>query len=255
MLSDSPILAIYDPKRETELHCDASSHGFGAVLMQKQDDGIFHPTAYFSKATTPSEAKYHSFELETMAVLYALERFRVYLEGIEFVIVTDCIALQLALDKKQVNARIARWTVEFNKFTFEARHRPGSAMAHVDALSRCHPKQIDEDKNAITEQEGDVPLKNTHRCQVMAIDAISVELQLQMAQNRDPNVSKLRQELETAVNDEFEMKDGLIFRKNTAGHRMLYVPMEMENNIVRLVHEKLAHQGVDKCYEKMQEQY
>lgn len=98
MLSSSPILAIYNPKRDTELHCDASSLGFGAILMQKQDDGSFHPTAFFSKATTASEAKYHSFELETMAVLYALERFRIYLEGIEFVIVTDCIALQMALD-------------------------------------------------------------------------------------------------------------------------------------------------------------
>lgn len=39
----SPILAIYDPKLEIELHCDASSHGFGAVLMQKRQDGKFHP--------------------------------------------------------------------------------------------------------------------------------------------------------------------------------------------------------------------
>lgn len=64
----APVLAIYNPKRTTELHTDASSLGFGATLMQKQDDGMFHPTAYFSKTTTAAESKYHSFELETLTL-------------------------------------------------------------------------------------------------------------------------------------------------------------------------------------------
>lgn len=38
-LITDPVLAIYDPKRETELHTDASALGFSAVLMQKQNDG------------------------------------------------------------------------------------------------------------------------------------------------------------------------------------------------------------------------
>lgn len=32
-LMAAPLLAIYDPRDETELHCDASSAGFGAALM------------------------------------------------------------------------------------------------------------------------------------------------------------------------------------------------------------------------------
>jgi len=35
-LASQPILAIYSPKLETEFHCDASSSGFGAILMQQQ---------------------------------------------------------------------------------------------------------------------------------------------------------------------------------------------------------------------------
>lgn len=38
LLSDSPILGIYSPEDETELHCDASSHGYGAILLQRKSD-------------------------------------------------------------------------------------------------------------------------------------------------------------------------------------------------------------------------
>lgn len=56
-LSTAPILAIYNPKDDTELHCDASSIGFGAVLMQRKADHKFHPVFYFSKRSIETEAK------------------------------------------------------------------------------------------------------------------------------------------------------------------------------------------------------
>jgi len=61
-LLEAPILALYNPKDPTELHCDASALGFGSILMQKKKDSKFHPVFYFSKRTTDVEAKYHSFE-------------------------------------------------------------------------------------------------------------------------------------------------------------------------------------------------
>ncbi|GBP03951.1 Transposon Tf2-6 polyprotein [Eumeta japonica] len=79
-LTESPILALYSPKDETELHCDASNVGFGAILLQKKDDGKMHPVFYFSKRTSEAESRYHSFELETLAILSALRRFRTYRE-------------------------------------------------------------------------------------------------------------------------------------------------------------------------------
>lgn len=83
-LVEVPVLAIYSPASETELHCDASGMGFGAVLLQRQKDGQFHPVFFFSKRTTDIEARYHSFELEMLAIIYALRRFRIYLSGIRF---------------------------------------------------------------------------------------------------------------------------------------------------------------------------
>jgi len=107
-LSSKPVLAIYSPAAETELHCDASSSGFGAILLQKQSNGLWKPIFFWSQRTTPTEAKYHSFELECLAAVYALKRFHVYLAGQKFKIVTDCDSFRLTLNKKDVNPRISR---------------------------------------------------------------------------------------------------------------------------------------------------
>jgi len=84
---------------EVELHTDASAQGFGAVLLHRKKDKKLHPIFYFSKATTNDEAKYHSLELETLAIIYALRRFRIYVQGRRFRIVKDCNSLTLTLNR------------------------------------------------------------------------------------------------------------------------------------------------------------
>lgn len=69
------------------------------MLLQRQDDNKFHPISYFSKTASSAESKYHSFELETLAIIYALRRFRTYLEGMPFKIITDCNSLTMTLEK------------------------------------------------------------------------------------------------------------------------------------------------------------
>jgi len=39
--------------------------------MQRQDDGKMHLASYYAGKTTETESRYHSFELETLAIIYA----------------------------------------------------------------------------------------------------------------------------------------------------------------------------------------
>lgn len=228
-LISAPILALYNPKRDTELHTDASASGFGAVLLQKQDDGRLHPVSFFSKRTTGPESRYHSFELETLAIIYALRRFRVYLEGIPFRIVTDCNSLTLTLSKRTVNHRIYRWALELENYNYTIHHRIGSSMGHVDALSRC-----------------DI---------VCFLRAQDVDFQLQATQARDPIIVELRSSLENCEQERFELRDGLVYRRFSHDRVGLYVPVEMESNVIRFSHEEIGHLGADKCFDQIRRHY
>jgi hypothetical protein len=79
--------------------------------MQKQLDDTFRPVFYFSKRTTEIESRYHSYELEMLAIASGIKRFHVYLQSLDFKIVTDCNSIKMALNKKELNPRINRWAL------------------------------------------------------------------------------------------------------------------------------------------------
>lgn len=131
------MLSLYSTGAETELHTDASMHGYGAILLQRnKNDGALHLVYYASGKTTSAEEKYTSYELEVLAIIKSLKKFRVYLLGIAFKIVTDCRAFTLTMSKRDLCVRVARWALLLEEFNYEIEHRPGKNMSHVDALSR-----------------------------------------------------------------------------------------------------------------------
>ncbi|CAK1583105.1 unnamed protein product [Parnassius mnemosyne] len=134
-----PVLGIYDRRARTELHTDASKLGLGGILMQYQTDTSLKPIAYFSRVTSKEEQFYHSYELETLAVVESLKNFRIYLVGIPVTIVTDCAALRTTIVKKDLIPRIARRWLSIQDYDLQIEYRSGGRMRHVDALSRNPP--------------------------------------------------------------------------------------------------------------------
>lgn len=106
LVSDS-VLIIYDPQYPVELHTDASSMGYGAILMHKVN-GKPRVIEYYSKCTSAAESKYHSYELATLAVFNAVKHFRHYLHGRPFVVYTDCNSLKASWHKIELSPRVHR---------------------------------------------------------------------------------------------------------------------------------------------------
>lgn len=144
VLCNKPVLHLYKLGAQTELHTDASADGYGAILMQKGDDDKFHPVYYSSGKTTPAEQRYTSYELEVLAIVKALVKFRVYLLSIVFKIVTDCSAFSRTMYKKDLCIRVARWALLLEEFNYTIEHRPGKNMTHVDALSQSSSDMHDD---------------------------------------------------------------------------------------------------------------
>lgn len=242
VLSKDPIIQIFNPKLRTELHTDASSMGLGAILMQYDEKNQQHVVSYFSKQTTNDQRNYHAYELETMAVIFALRYFRVYLLGMHFKLVTDCNALRTTLTKKDLLPRIGRWWLEIQEFTFEIEYRSGAKMLHVDALSR---NPID----ALT-------------IEVLQIDLTEGDWIL-AAQLEDEQLVRIRQILEKGDrnNDtkqyfkEYEIKNNKIFRKFDDGSKKWVVPKSARMQICRLCHDDAGHLGAEKTIRRIKNNY
>ena len=82
-------MAYYIPDAETKLIVDASPIGLGAILSQKQTTGEFRPVAYASKALNPTEQRYSQTERESLAVLWAVQKFHYYIYDRTFTVITD----------------------------------------------------------------------------------------------------------------------------------------------------------------------
>lgn len=144
MLCSEPILRLYDPQAETELHTDASSRGIAGMLLQRtKGEKKFHLVYCVSKKTTEPESKYHSSRLELLAIVWSINRLRPFLLGIKFTIITDCQALTWLNGKKTLNPQMARWFNDLCEYDFEIRYRAGEKMLDVDALSRA---SVDNDE-------------------------------------------------------------------------------------------------------------
>lgn len=163
ILSEKPVLSIFQQGAEMELHTDASADGYGAILFQRSyEDNQLHPVYYVSKKTTDAERKYCSYELEVLAIIEALKKLRVYLLGSKFKIITDCSAFEKTMNKKDLCTRVARWALLLEEFDYSIHHRPGEKMKHVDALSRYPVMKIEMDSFAMRlgkAQKDDVTLK------------------------------------------------------------------------------------------------
>ncbi|GBM30960.1 Retrovirus-related Pol polyprotein from transposon 17.6, partial [Araneus ventricosus] len=135
-LSENPVLHIFKQGAKLELHTDASKFLLCAILFQQSDDNKFHPIHYMSRKTSPQEEKFSSYELEVLAIIEALKKFRNYLVGSKFRIITDCSAFQKTMSKTQLTPKIARWALFLEDFNYEIVPRYQHIFTVVDAFTK-----------------------------------------------------------------------------------------------------------------------
>ncbi|BHF66427.1 hypothetical protein SprV_0200944400 [Sparganum proliferum] len=87
-LANATLLAHPRPDAPLTRMTDASSTAVGAFLQQTVT-GVLQPLAFFSKKYSPAETHYSVFGRELLAVYLAIRNFRHFLDGHEFVLLTD----------------------------------------------------------------------------------------------------------------------------------------------------------------------
>ena len=136
LLCTTPVLKSPDFTKDFILQTDASERGVGAVLSQKDDEGLDHPISYFSRKLLPREENYSTIEKDCLAIKLGVHAFRFYLLGKPFVIQTDHRSLEWLDKLKENNSRLTRWSLSLQPYQFRVEYRTGRSNGNADALSR-----------------------------------------------------------------------------------------------------------------------
>ena len=90
--------------------------------------------------------------MEAAALIWALETFRPYIDGVRVTIHTDHAPLEYIRSKTDRCKRLERWALRLQEFRFTIQPRPGTQQKRVDALSRS-PIPVEYDQQPIVLDE------------------------------------------------------------------------------------------------------
>lgn len=228
-LTEAPVLATPNYDLPFKIECDASDFACGAVLSQVQDGGE-RVIAYMSQKFIASQRKYHVTEKECLAVIMGIEKFRPYIEGSHFTVITDHYSLLWLRNLKDPNGRLARWSLRLQGYDFDIIHRKGKDHVVPDALSRM---------------------------------VSSVEIR-QFKDSPDVWYRKLHENVmnETQLHDDLRLVNDVVYKKfkvNDVGDMewRVCVPSECRSAVIKANHDDLTsgHFGVFKTYAKIKRYY
>jgi hypothetical protein len=130
-ITSAPVLALPDFTKSFIVECDASTHGFGAVLIQDS-----HPIAFFSRPVAPRHRSLAAYERELIGLVHAVRHWRPYLWGRRFTVRTDRYSLKFLLDQRLATIPQHHWVGKLLGFDFGVEYKPGAQNKVADALSR-----------------------------------------------------------------------------------------------------------------------
>ncbi|QRW24758.1 Retrotransposable element Tf2 protein [Rhizoctonia solani] len=138
LVTRSPVLIHSNPDLPYYLETDASGVAMGAILSQRGPDNQLHPIAYMSKLFSGAEANYNTHDKELLAIIKALEEWRIFLEATDrpIQVFTNHQNLEYWMKACTFNRRHACWQIFLSDFNFEIHYCPGKQSGKPDALSR-----------------------------------------------------------------------------------------------------------------------
>ncbi|GFX90675.1 hypothetical protein TNCV_3194931 [Trichonephila clavipes] len=238
-LTSDPVLGMYDERASTEIHTDASGYGIGAVLVQIQNN-VEKVIAYASRTLTKAEKNYSTTERECLAIVWATNKFRPYIFGKHFTVVTDHHSLCWLMNLKDPSGRLARWALRLQEHDFDVKYKTGKKHSDADALSRNPVEEETETSDKFL--------------------AVTTSMNLAVEQKKDQDLEKLKLLSNSSKNEEFRFIDGILCRKNFDPDGKLWLPVipkHLRADILRHFHDAptAGHLGFAKTYDRIRKRF
>lgn len=254
VLTSSCLLHHPDFSKKFCVETDASAEGLGAVLSQEYE-GDFRPVAFASRSLSTAEKNYSVIEKEALALIFAVKKFRAYLFGSHFNIITDHQPLA-SLDKiKDSYGRIERWRLLLSEYSYTIIYRKGDKNILADELSRQTIAAIIPDRDELgsdlnlnigEQQKLDDTLRRVLEC---------VSAGNQAGLGEQAAVKPYRRVWSSLV-----VHEGILCKVNaqpTLGRpvRVPVLPVSLRGQVLKLLHNDYGHQGITKTYNLMRDRF
>lgn len=258
-MANAATLAYFDRSKDakTQVIADASPVGLGAVLIQEQN-GEFRPVYYASRTLTDVERRYSQTEKEALALVWACERFHMYLYGIHFELITDHKPLETIYSaRSRPSARIERWVLRLQPYNFTVKYVPGP-MNIADALSRL--TQVNKLPTEVKHEPCKVSKVADEYIYFVATNAVPQALtarEIERESAADSELKSVRQFLKsgdprTCPQDYKWVKNELsVVGKMVLRQTRIVIPKSLRKRVIELAHE--GHQGVVKTKSRLRE--
>lgn len=252
ILTQPPILCPPDFSQPFIIQCDASDTGVGAFLTQNID-GNEKVVAFYSSKLNKAQSNYTATEKECLAVILAIERFRPYIDGVHFSVITDHSSLLWLQNMKEPTSRLARWALRLQAYDFHLTHRKGKHNVVPDALSRVH---MDDEANNTAD--------TTMIIESCSLSIDPVPLHKFSSSNDKKYISlcdnvKIEQR-KNLPNYKYKYANDLLYYlhyEKYGDQWKIYVPCDMVNEVLNSCHDNIlaGHTGYWKTLKRVKETY
>ncbi|WVZ85002.1 hypothetical protein U9M48_031967 [Paspalum notatum var. saurae] len=228
--------------------------GLGCVSMQEG-----RVIAYASCQLRKHEVNYPTHDLELLAVVYALKKWRHYLLGNTCHVYTDHKSLKYIFTQPELNMRQRRWLELIKDYDLEVHYHPGKANVVADALSRkahCNFIEAHPTVRVLCCEIGDIEMPTALEAELYnLVLEPTIKDQIIAAQKQDNGMAYIRDEIDDKKKACFKLdEEGVLWFKNR-----LVVPkdMELRKKILDETHTSMftLHPGSNKMYQDLKQNF
>jgi len=249
-LTTAPVLAHPDPTKPYLLYTDASDKCIGAILVQKDDQGVERVIHYLSHKLSGAQLAWPTIEKEAYAIVYALKKLHAYLWGASFEIHTDHKPLKSLFQAEIRNTKLQRWAIQISEYGAPILYHPGKLNVRADMLSRIaalSPPVI----ASLAPAAVDLP-------SVWDTDHIPI-IGLQHGQRGEFEDAFVEASLD-ADDCPYVVEEGLLYTiappyKGAGRYPRLLLPQAYRGQVIDRCHGEIGHAGFSKTLLRVQEHY
>lgn len=252
--------------RKFILQTDASMLGLSAVLYQMGDNGERQIISYSSNTLSPAERRYHINELECLAIVNYIKKYKMYLTDQPFVVRTDNRALLWLNKHKDDKTKFTRWSLLLQEYSFTIEHCPGKENILADFLSRNPQGPIVESDDE--EDRMFTPNYKYPNEDINVLTNVEIYNEILQAQKVSKDVQDIirrwilldQQEERSAADDQFyhnfQVLEGVL-RKHISPNYLLVVPKRKVKSLIYHYHDRaeVAHPGREETLRKIAKRY